>query len=207
MMRINAARVAAYCNKQSLPVPYHYRLARCLLCVIASWIGLAAPLHAAEPINGCREYFPVTLTAGFGDTFRFWQNLESSVIPLTVTWDCDRYEIGVFRFGDQYQRINGIRTLVVAQDFAASLSRRWVMHRWGSTGIFFGFGLSVRTRAGIAEDNPFNGSHLNFAEQLGLRWMRLGHRHGVEVSLRHFSNLGIVAPNVGQNFLDVAIVF
>jgi hypothetical protein len=48
-----------------------------------------SPLHAAESINSCRECFPVTFTAAFGDTFRFWQNLKSSLIPLTVTWDCD----------------------------------------------------------------------------------------------------------------------
>jgi hypothetical protein len=206
-MRIDAAHIAAYRETRSLPLPYRHHLPSCLLCIIGVWGGLAAPLHAAEPINGCREYFPVTFTAGFGDTFRFWQNLKSSVIPLTVTWDCDRYELGVFRFGNQYQTINGVRQVVVAQDFAASLSRRWVMHRWGSTGLFFGFGLSIRTRAGLSEENPFNGSHLNFAEQLGLRWMRLGHREGIEVSFRHFSNLGIVSPNIGQNFLDIAVVF
>jgi hypothetical protein len=123
-------------------------------CIIAFCGGLATPLHAAAPINGCREYFPVTFTAGFGDTFRFWQNLKSSVIPLTLTWDCDRYELGFFRFGNQYQRVDGVRQVVVAQDFAMLLSRRWVMHRWGSTGIFFGLGLSTRTRAGARPRQP-----------------------------------------------------
>jgi hypothetical protein len=42
---------------------------------------------------------------------------------------------------------------------------------------------------------------------LGLRWLRSRRRQGIEVSFRHFSNLGIVRPNVGQNFVDVALVF
>jgi Lipid A 3-O-deacylase (PagL) len=62
-------------------------------------------------------------------------------------------------------------------------------------------------RAGLAEGNPFNGSHLNFAEQAGVRWRRSGHREGVEFSFGHFSNLGKVRANIGQNFIDLALVF
>ena len=122
--------------------------------------------------------------------------------------DCSlRYELGLFSFGRQYRKIDGRPQEVVREDVAASLSRRWFVHRWQDAGLFFGLGISFRTRAGLPEGNPFNGSHMNFAEQLGVRWMGPAHRLGLEVSLRHFSNLGIVRPNVGQNFLNVAVVF
>lgn len=178
-----------------------------ILCAILLCSGFTSSAHVGGSADSCRENFPVIFTAGFGGTFRFWQNLRSSVIPLTVTWACDRYEFGVFRFGNQYQKLDGVRQLVVAQDFATSLTRRWVRHHRGTTGIFFGLGGSYRTRAGPAEGNPFNGSHLNFAEQVGVRRVRIGQREGVEFSFRHFSNLGIVRPNIGQNFIDLALVF
>jgi hypothetical protein len=206
-MKINKIPAAPYRAATALVSSHRVCSVTRLVCIVLLCSGFAATAHAAGSADGCREYFPVTFTAGFGDTFRFWQNLRSSVIPLTVTWGCDRYEFGVFRFGNQYQKIDGVRQLIVAQDYATSLTRRWVLHRWGTTSVLFGLGGSYRTRAGLAEGNPFNGSHLNFAEQVGVRWTRSGHREGVELSFRHFSNLGIVRPNIGQNFVDLALVF
>jgi hypothetical protein len=133
--------------------------------------------------------------------------LDGTVTPLTLTWACDRYEVGLFFFGNQFDNRYGGQYLEVRQDAAISLSRRWVVHRWGSLGLFFGMGGSYRTRAGPADGNFFNGSRLNFAEQMGIRWMRNREPRGFELSIRHFSNAGLVPPNVGQNFIDLALVF
>ncbi len=171
------------------------------------WIGSTGRVLADPVAGGCAEYAPVTVTAGFGRTFRFWYLLDGAVVPLTVTWSCDRYELGLFYFGDQFEHRYGTQVLDVQQDYAVSLSRRWVVHRWGSLGLFFGVGGSYRTRAGPNEGNFFDGSHLNFAEQMGLRWMSSHEPRGIELSIRHFSNAGIVTPNVGQNFVDLALVF
>ena len=157
--------------------------------------------------NDCPENEVRNFTVGAGNPFRFWYTLDSIVIPVTMTWHCERWEIGAFYFGRQYQRVDGERHLDVRGDAAVSLTRRLVLHRWKSSNVFCGLGGSYRTKAGFSEGNPFNGSHLNIAEQLGVRWMRPDHQQGIELSLRHFSNLGIVKPNVGQNFFVAAVVF
>ena len=182
---------------------------RLTLLILAGWMMCAKPLGAApsRQTGLCPPEPRVTFTAGFGQTFRFWYLLDSSVVPVTVTWRCDRYELGLFSFGAQYQRIEGRRQEVARSDVAVSLTRRWSLHRWQDAGWFFGLGGSFRARAGPPEGNPFNGSHLNFTEQMGVRWWPAGHRLGLEISIRHFSNLGIVRPNVGQNFVDLAVVF
>jgi hypothetical protein len=162
---------------------------------------------AGQAIGDCPPDRPISFTAGFARTFRFWYLLDGRVVPLTMSWSCERYELGLFSFGRQNENIGGRVREVVREDFAASLSRRWFLHRWMNTGVFVGLGGSYRNRAGPSEGDTFNGSHLNFAEQLGVRWMGSGHRLGVEISVRHFSNLGIVRPNVGQNFVEAAVVF
>jgi hypothetical protein len=64
-------------------------------------------------------------------------------------------------------------------------------------------GGSFRTPAELAKGNPFNGRHLIFFGVSGAG----GQQQAIEVSFRHFSNLGIVRPNVGQNFRDIAVAF
>jgi hypothetical protein len=179
-----------------------------LVAVCAALLAVEPACRAAgQAIGDCPPYRPVSFTAGFARTFRFWYLLDGRVVPLTVSWGCERYELGLFSFGRQNQNIGGRVREVAREDFAASLSRRWFLHRWMNTGVFVGLGGSYRTRAGSSEGDTLNGSHLNFAEQLGVRWMGSGHRLGVEISVRHFSNLGIVLPNIGQNFVEVAVVF
>jgi hypothetical protein len=169
------------------------------LCVA----GAVAPARAADcPENDVRNF-----TVGGGRTFRFWYTPDSVVVPVTMTWRCERWELGAFYFGRQYQRFDGERHLVVRGDAAVSLTRRLILHRWKSQDAFFGLGGSYRTKAGFEEGDPFNGNYLNFTEQVGVRWMRTDHRQGIELSVRHFSNLGIVKPNIGQNFLVAAVVF
>jgi hypothetical protein len=38
---------------------------------------------------------------GAGGTYHFWASTGSLVLPLSVTWDENRYEFGVFRFTTQ----------------------------------------------------------------------------------------------------------
>jgi Lipid A 3-O-deacylase (PagL) len=68
--------------------------------------------------------------------------------------------------------------------------------------FFFGLGGAYKT-----ETDELNGSHLNFAEQLGVRFTRCAAGAGFELALRHMSNAGLKRPNKGQDFVTVIYVF
>jgi hypothetical protein len=176
------------------------------LCA-ASCAAAEGEAAASGKIGDCPPDHPLSFTLGYGRTFNFYYMLSGAVVPATLTWSCDRYELGVFWFHSQDQNVFGVPIVVARKDLATSLSRRWYLHRWDETGVFIGLGASYRTLAGPSEGNALNGSHLNFAGQLGVRWTGGDHRPGLELSIRHFSNAGIVRPNKGQNFVDLALVF
>jgi hypothetical protein len=138
---------------------------------------------------------------GAGGTYHFWARTGSLVLPVSVTWNENRYEFGIFRFTDQQLLpLPGTRRErhMANPYWGVSLSRRWQIFERGPVQGFFGFGLAGRTTS-----DELSATRLDFASQLGLRF-RLPSDHVIgEVTMRHWSNGGIKLPNHGQDFATV----
>lgn len=145
------------------------------------------------------------ISAGVGETYHFWARTGGIVVPVTLTWDRDRYELGVFRFTtrqelEYYDRAPDRR--VARPYWGISAVRRWELFGPPAARFFIGLGASYKTEA-----DSLNSTHWNFAPQLGVRF-RL--RHGgasLELCLRHFSNAGLRLPNHGEDFFTLTYVF
>ncbi len=142
---------------------------------------------------------------GLGGTYHFWSSTGGLVVPLTVIWDEDRYEVGLFRmagsqvfYDDREHRAHQTATPY----WGLSASRRWEVIRRPFWRLFFGFGGSYKT-----EGDELSVTRWNFASQLGLRVSPNNSASTVEVALRHWSNGGIRLPNRGQDFLTVSYAF
>jgi len=168
--------------------------------VLLALIFPGARAQAAPPrCSDCQ------LLAGIGGTYHFWSSTGGTVVPLTLVWDRDRYEVGVFRmastqsFYDPYLH----RQHPTADPYwGLSASRRWELIRRPLWRVFFGFGASYKTEA-----DQLSVTRLNFASQLGVRYALNGTGTIVELSMRHWSNAGIRLPNRGQDFATLSLVF
>ncbi len=119
------------------------------------------------------------------------------VIPLTLTWDQDRYEFGAFRMATSqgfYSPKFQAHLQTADPYWGVSASRRWALVRRPGWRLFFGFGAAYRS-----EQDSLTGSHLDFAEQLGLR-VSPSPSTAFELTVRHWSNAGLRKPNRGQDF-------
>jgi hypothetical protein len=150
--------------------------------------------------NGC------DLFLGIGNTYHFWGDTGGLVIPVTLTLDDGRYELGLFRMTSRQTLFEDIweKTRVMAEPYwGVSASRRWQLASGPTWRLFFGFGASYK-----AEEDLLNATHWNFASQLGVR---LHHASGkgadMEFAIRHWSNAGIRTPNRGQDFFTVTVGF
>lgn len=174
------------------------------LAVAALLTASMAPAYGAgasgDICNGC------VLFLGAGYTYHFWGDTAGFVLPVTLTLDQGRYEVGVFRMtSDQtlYEELWGKSRTMARPYWGASLSRRWQLAMRPTWRLFFGFGASYKT-----EEDLLNATHWNFAEQLGVRLHDvLGKRRDMEFAIRHWSNAGLRCPNRGQDFLTVTIGF
>ncbi len=140
---------------------------------------------------------------GLGGTYHYWGETGSLVLPVSLTWSDNRYELGAFRFTDQQLLpLPGThRERRMANPYwGASLSRRWRLVDHGPIQGFFGFGL-----AGRSESDDLSVTRWDFASQLGLRFRFPGNRMVGEVTMRHWSNGGIRLPNHGQDFATFTI--
>lgn len=144
------------------------------------------------------------MSVGVGDTYRFWARTGGIVVPVTFTWDRDRYELGVFRFATrqelEYQDREPDRR-VAGPYWGFSASRRWELFGPPAARFFIALGASYKT-----ETDELNSTHWNFGGQLGVRF---GPARGndLELCLRHWSNAGLRLPNHGQDFLTLSYVF
>jgi Lipid A 3-O-deacylase (PagL) len=140
---------------------------------------------------------------GLGGTYHYWGETGSLVLPVSLTWSDNRYELAAFRFTDQ-QLLPLPRThrerVLAGPYWGASLSRRWRLFDHGPVQGYCGFGL-----AGRSESDLLSTTRWDFASQLGLRF-RFPADHVVgEVTLRHWSNGGFRLPNHGQDFATFTI--
>jgi hypothetical protein len=143
------------------------------------------------------------LQVGLGGTYHYWGETGSLVLPVSLTWSDNRYELAAFRFTDQqllpFPGTHRER-LMADPYWGASLSRRWRLFEHGPVQGYFGFGL-----AGRSESDVLSVTRWDFASQLGLRFRFPGDRVVGEVTMRHWSNGGIRLPNHGQDFATFTI--
>jgi len=181
------------------------RIARHTAGTAAGWLLAACaavgPVHA-EVLPGCQD---CQLHLGLGGTYHFWSETGGTVIPLTLTWDRERYEVGVFRMATAqtlHERgWNGAHQMAEPY-WGMSASRRWRLAQASGWRLSFGFGASYKTEA-----DPLNATHWNFASQLVMRVQMPRSASDLELSMRHWSNAGIRLPNRGQDFFTVSYSF
>ena len=141
---------------------------------------------------------------GVGGTYHSFENTGGVVIPMTVTWDRSRWELGVFHFSEQTSQDNddNVERVVAHPYWGASLSRRFALFERGPLRAVFGFGVSYRTELDV-----LSATHLNFSSQLGFRFQPLRFPASFELSTRHWSNGGVRTPNRGQDFTILMMRF
>jgi len=192
LLRFNSAAVGHFFRVRGAAL---VRLA--LIGVIVCADYAPRPAQAQSLCDSCE------LQVGLGGTYHFWASTGSLVLPVSVTWDENRYEFRVFRFTtQQLLRLPGTgEARQLANPYwGTSLSRRWQLFDVGPVQGFCGFGLALRT-----ESDVLSASRWDFASQVGFRFRMIGDRALDEVAMRHWSNGGIQLPNHGQDFATVTI--
>jgi len=163
--------------------------------------GLRHAFRHSDPFAWCGT---CEFNIGIGGTYHAWHNTGGLVLPMTVTWDRSRYELGLFRFArDQISTDPESRGHQLANPYwGASLSRRWRMFEAGPVTAFLGFGVSLKTEA-----DTLSATRWNFAEQLAVRVSPESLPAVLEFSVRHWSNGGVKSPNRGQDFAMLTVRF
>ena len=172
-------------------------------CLVGGFLLGALPrVSAADALLPCRD---CELRLGFGGTYHFWGRTGGTVIPATLSFDGDRYELGLFRMAT-HQTLDGVdphAPHVLADPYwAVSASRRWELAGGPRWRLLFGFGASYK-----GEQDALNSTHWNFASQLAMQVRLPGGGKGLELSVRHWSNAGIRLPNRGQDFATLTYSF
>jgi hypothetical protein len=156
--------------------------------------------HLAQAQAFCQS---CEVQVGLGGTYHYWGTTGSLVLPVSLTWSDNRYELAAFRFTDQqllpFPGTHRER-LMADPYWGASLSRRWRLFDHGPVQGYFGFGLAARS-----ESDPLSVTRWDFASQLGIRFRLPGNRVVGEVTMRHWSNGGVRLPNHGQDFATFTI--
>jgi hypothetical protein len=162
--------------------------------------GASPPFKSS---TGWVDFMHGHLALGTGMTYQYDGTKTASLGVITWTWHDNHYELAVFRFLTAQRRLG---ETLAGPDWVFEASRRWRLH-WS---LIDPSGLQLFIGAGAAYKNAtdrMNGSHLNFAEQLGWRFPRQANGGQVEFAIRHVSNAGLKKPNKGQDFLTLAYRF
>jgi hypothetical protein len=169
-----------------------YRAAMAMLFTAASLPRLASAESLCESCE---------LQIGIGETYHFWGSTGGVVIPITLSWSDNRYELGLFRLSRRqilYDAHYPNGRLMADPYWGLSLSRRWRIFTRGPVKGYFGFGVSAKN-----ESDQLSVTRLDFASQLGVRFPFPGNRVTGELTFRHWSNGGIRLPNHGQDFVTL----
>ena len=165
--------------------------------VIVLGVGVSCPM--AQAAGESSSFIDGRPGLGSGATYQFDGTRAAYIGAFTWTWNHDRFELGAMRFVDgQLDK----STALANPNWTFQISRRWTFIRRAEAKFFFGLGGAYKT-----ETDELNGSRLNFAEQLGVRFTRSAAGAGFELALRHMSNAGLKRPNKGQDFVTVIYVF
>jgi len=171
--------------------------------MLAAAIALLAQFAAAAPVAADSAHGfcgDCQLQLGIGDTYHIGGSTGGVVVPVTLTWDQGRYELGWFRMTTGQSLFDSsLQSQIEAARpyWAVSASRRWQLMRWRYGRVFFGFGASYKD-----ETDGLNSTHWNFAEQLGVR-ITPTRTTSIELALRHWSNARLRLPNRGQDFVTL----
>src|ERR1700680_1107958 len=114
--------------------------------VLLVWAGYAPRTAGAQSLCESCE-----VQIGLAGTYHYWGTTGSLVLPVSVTWSEDRYELGIFRFtSQQLLPLPGTHKArrMANPYWGASLSRQWQLFERGPVKGFVGFGLSAKTEAG-----------------------------------------------------------
>jgi Lipid A 3-O-deacylase (PagL) len=172
------------------------------LALASSSVTKLAVAHSADAESMCDD---CGVLLGVGGTFDLSGSTHGLVVPLTVVWRENRYELGLFRVAttqDFVDRDTHTRQLGADPYWGVSATRRWTLVRRARWQFFFGFGASYKT-----DSDELSASHLNFAEQLGVQIGRPATSGAIELCVRHWSNAGIKLPNRGENFVTLSYAF
>ena len=164
--------------------------------------GARRGFQLADVLPGCET---CEIHLGVGGTYHAWKGTGGVVLPLTVSWHRNRYELGIFRFASEQTTPasdTGPEKLAANPYWGVSLSRRFKLLERGPFAAFFGFGVSYKT-----EQDVLSITHWNFASQLGLRLQPARSPVSFELSARHWSNGGVRTPNRGQDFTTLTVRF
>jgi hypothetical protein len=140
---------------------------------------------------------------GIGDTYHFWGTTGGVVLPVTLDWSDNRYELGLFRLSTRqilYDTHYRYGRVMADPYWGMSLSRRWRLFDRGPVRGFFGFGIAAKTSS-----DQLSVTRLDFASQFGLRFPFPGNHVVGELTFRHWSNAGIRLPNHGQDFVTLTV--
>jgi hypothetical protein len=166
---------------------------------VVALLGLAGAPRAANAEALCAS---CEIQLGLGGTYHFWGGTDGVVVPLTVSWDDNRYEAGVFRMASrQTLDENGMSQTLAKPYWGVSASRRWVLLERGPVRGYFGLGLAYRSATDV-----LSATHWDFASQLGMRVQLPRQGSAVEITFRHWSNAGIKQPNHGQDFATLTFL-
>lgn len=168
-----------------------------LACVLAV---LGAPATSAA--DGSSFWSRCELQTGFGATYHYWGWTHSPVVPIIVTLDDDRWELGAFRIPRNQTFYD--ETFVYQVHFANpywgfSASRRFELFKHRHWRLLAGIGASYKT-----EEDTLSSSLWNISEQLGVRITPIPGLH-FDLVGRHWSNGGLKLPNHGQDFATLTV--
>jgi len=172
----------------------------------------------------------VHLAAGLGLTYR--TRVTGKVVPASATWNDNRWEFFTGYFSDQklggliYQGYPAHEGLAPPM-WAFTMSRRLNFVDRRQFQSFVGFGAAYlntspcQNSATSNDHTPvldyyeyvyhgcdkLNGSKLNYALQIGMRFYDRHRDHALEFAYRHFSNAGMTSGNRGEDLLTALLVF
>jgi hypothetical protein len=170
-----------------------------LLIAVAITVTAGRSPATAQTVTASPRLIDGHVGIGGGASYQFDGTRSAYIGALTWTWNDDRFELGAIRFVTGQPE----KTVSLANpNWTFQISRRWTFMRIPEAKFFFGLGGAYKT-----ETDDLNGSHLNFAEQLGCRFSRSNIGPGFEIVVRHMSNAGFKKPNKGQDFITVIYVF
>jgi hypothetical protein len=156
----------------------------------------SAPVHSSAG----RSTFPDGHWAlGTGMSMQYDGTGPATLGLATYTWHDNHYEVAAFRFLTAQKRLGDT---LADPNWVFEFSRRWQLLDRSGLRVFFGAGAAYKNKT-----DDLDGSHWNFAEQLGWRFPRQANGAEVEFAIRHVSNAGLKKPNKGQDFLTLAYVF
>lgn len=215
-------------------MPVHARAARARLAPIALALALATSVACADdapptPAEGL--FGDLRPALGLGATFRS-SKVTGKLVPASLTWHDNRYELFVAYFRDQEiggLMLNGYPAHIGLAPplWAVSLSRRVQFVDKPRFKAFVGFGgawLDTQPCQTLDQANDrtphldyyepvyhgcdkLNGSRLNFALQLGARVYSTEGGVGIDLTYRHISNGGMTSGNRGEDFVTAQFVF